>query len=441
MSSRIRSNHTIQELDNECVHDWYRFVLAYPDHLVQDLIERFEIGAGHTVLDPFVGTGTTLIECKKRGIRSIGLDANPVAAFASKVKTTWDIDLEDLAARSRHLLDTIREQTGNGDAQNVILRTPPGQLTLWEPEGEANAPNLDVQDDGLVALLPKDALSEKPLKKILIARDIINTGPEDAITDLFRLALATVAVRDMSNLGFGPEVYVRRNKLDDASITLPLSRLLDRIRRDLALVQRLENGGRVTVACGDARRLADYIDEPVDFVITSPPYPNEKDYTRITRLELALLGFIANRSDLKALKQDMLRSHTRNIYQRDHDADTIRDVSEIEELAGSIEQARIERGATSGFERLYHRVVREYFGGMHRVFEQLHQVMLPGGRLALVVGDQKSYFQVPIRTAHLLGLVAGRLGFHEIETRIWRTRLATATREELEEHILILARD
>ena len=117
------------------------------------------------------------------------------------------------------------------------------------------------------------------------------------------------------------------------------------------------------------------------------------------------------------------------------------DIPEIQKVAEEIEHRRIERGATSGFERLYHRVVTEYFGGMYRVLKQLQQTMPPGGRLALVVGDQMSYFRVPIRTARLLSLVAHRkLDYAEVETVVWRTRRATATRMDIEEHILLLER-
>jgi len=41
-------------------HDWYRFVLSYPPHLVRKYLQRFEIGGRQTVLDPFCGSGRTL---------------------------------------------------------------------------------------------------------------------------------------------------------------------------------------------------------------------------------------------------------------------------------------------------------------------------------------------------------------------------------------------
>src|SRR5438874_12946576 len=77
-------------------HEWFRFVLSYPPHLVRDYLKRFEVGAGSRVLDPFSGTGTTLVECRKRGIPSVGVEANPLAHFACRVKTDWTPDPEGL---------------------------------------------------------------------------------------------------------------------------------------------------------------------------------------------------------------------------------------------------------------------------------------------------------------------------------------------------------
>src|ERR1039457_448795 len=64
--------------EDRAAHDWYRFVLSFPAHLVRTYIERFELEPKHTVLDPFCGTGTTLVECKKLGIPSHGIESNPM---------------------------------------------------------------------------------------------------------------------------------------------------------------------------------------------------------------------------------------------------------------------------------------------------------------------------------------------------------------------------
>ena len=50
-------------LHDRAVHQWYRFVLSFPPHLVRDYIAKFGLNEQHHVLDPFCGTGTTLVEC------------------------------------------------------------------------------------------------------------------------------------------------------------------------------------------------------------------------------------------------------------------------------------------------------------------------------------------------------------------------------------------
>ena len=83
--------------DDHPVHDWYRFVLSFPPHLVREYLDRLGVQTGDTVLDPFCGTGTTLVECKKMGIDSVGLERNPMAHFASSVKVDWSVDPGRLA--------------------------------------------------------------------------------------------------------------------------------------------------------------------------------------------------------------------------------------------------------------------------------------------------------------------------------------------------------
>ena len=59
------------------VHDWYRFVLSFPPRLVREYLQRFGIRPEQQVLDPFCGTGTIVVECKKLGIASVGTEPMP----------------------------------------------------------------------------------------------------------------------------------------------------------------------------------------------------------------------------------------------------------------------------------------------------------------------------------------------------------------------------
>ena len=79
-------------VDDLPVHEWYRFVLSYPPHIVRDYASQFGVRPGMRVLDPYCGTGTTLVECKKLGIESVGIEPNAVVHMAASVKTDWTVD-------------------------------------------------------------------------------------------------------------------------------------------------------------------------------------------------------------------------------------------------------------------------------------------------------------------------------------------------------------
>ncbi len=176
----------------------------------------------------------------------------------------------------------------------------------------------------------------------------------------------------------------------------------------------------------------------IDAVFTSPPYPNEKDYTRTTRLETVVLGMAQSMADLRISKQTLVRSNTRSVYKSDEDDDIIMDNAKIQKLAKEIEKRRLAMGKTSGFERLYHRVTKLYFGGMVHHLSSLRAVLRPGAMLGYVVGDQASYLRVMIRTGQILAELADSLGYRVEATDLFRTRLATATGEQLREEVLIL---
>jgi DNA modification methylase len=189
----------------------------------------------------------------------------------------------------------------------------------------------------------------------------------------------------------------------------------------------------------DARQILGVLEpNSIDAVITSPPYPNEKDYTRTTRLESVLLGFIQNKKELRLLKQGLIRSNTRNVFKADSDDVWVSNHPEIQQIANAIEERRIALGKTSGFERLYHRAVKLYFGGMAKHLADLRVVLRPGAQLAYVVGDQKSYLQIMIRTGELLGDIAQGLGYELVGIDLFRTRLSTATKEQMNEEVVLL---
>jgi len=75
---------------------------------------------------------------------------------------------------------------------------------------------------------------------------------------------------------------------------------------------------------------------------------------------------------------------------------------------------------------------------MNRHLADLRQVLKPGAQLAYVVGDQASYLRVMIRTGQLLADIAASLGYEVSGIDLFRTRVATATGEQLREEVVLL---
>ncbi len=408
------------------IHDWYRFVLSFPPHLVREYMKKFGMNDRSLVLDPFCGTGTTIVECKKNGIPAIGIEALPMPHFASMVKTDWEIDPENLRHHAKRVAEkaiTNLRKNGIQDEPEVGKSHDHNGLRVLSPESQR--------------LLLKNSISPLPLHKTLVLLDAIRSDNETKFRNHELLALAKSLVTTIGNLRFGPEVGLGIIKQDARVIRTWLANV-ETMARDLPTVSK-QIKTQSEVYQGDSRNVPLILrSKEVDGVFTSPPYPNEKDYTRTTRLETVLLGFIRNLSELRSLKKNLIRSNTRGIYRADEDDKWVSEDAEVRRIAAEIERRRVELGKTSGFERLYHRVTTLYFGGIAQHLASLRPILRPGAFLGYVVGDQASYLRVMIRTGQLIAQIAGSLGYKVESIDLFRTRLATASGEQLREEVVVL---
>ncbi|WP_222862642.1 DNA methyltransferase [Aeromonas sobria] len=400
--------------EDKSIHDWYRFVLSYPPHLVRDYIKKFDLDSNACILDPFAGTGTTLVEAKKLGLKSVGIEANPVVQMAASTKITWDVNTSGLLSNAEKIISIASDKLEEYGSSYLSLTTDQEKLIIT------------------------NSISEKPLHKVLVLLNTIQEHADDNFKNHFKSALAKQSVFSFSNLHFGPEVGVKRKKLDDAPVLDLWFSQIEQMAFDIEM--HYDNRFiQSKVHLGDARDIESILEpNSIDAIITSPPYPNEKDYTRTTRLESVLLGFMQNKADLRFAKNKLLRSNTRNVYKGDDDSTWVESNQRIQLLAESIENKRIELGKTSGFEKLYHKVVRLYFGGMAKHLHSLKPKLKPGAKLAYVVGDQASFFRTPIRTGEILADVASGLGYEVLGIDLFRTRLSTVTKEQLREEVVLL---
>jgi hypothetical protein len=208
---------------------------------------------------------------------------------------------------------------------------------------------------------------------------------------------------------------------------------------DLRTVRKLSAIGQATVLRGDARKCASVLPKSSGqfaAIICSPPYPTEHDYTRNARLELSFLEAVTDRETLRDIKRLMIRSHTKGIYKGDKDAALVKKHAAIQKLVTELD--RVTATKTYGFARLYSTVVQEYFGGMKRHLGSVGKRLHLKAKCAYIVGDQGSYLGVHIPTAKILASIAESLNFRVTEIRKWRTRWASVSGREIDEHIVLL---
>ena len=211
LSEHSEANNKMLDGDR-AVHNWYRFVLSFPPHLVRTYLWRFRAGRTHTVLDPFCGAGTTIVECKKLGIRAVGIEAHLMSHFAAEAKVDWNPRCNGLLRHATKIATAAKTQlrreglaeTGMA-AQQAVLSGRRKLKTL--PPGE-------------MKLLLKNSISPLPLHRALVLLKHMRNAPGKKYKGHELLAFAKIIVSSASNLHFVPEVGVRSPKAD-AEVVAP----------------------------------------------------------------------------------------------------------------------------------------------------------------------------------------------------------------------------
>lgn len=216
-SNGINENNKLYAVDRPA-HDWYRFVLSFPPHLVREYLGRWGLDEQHRVLDPFCGTGTTPVECKKQGIPSVGTEANPVAHFAGQVKTDWTVDPDGLLEHSSQIAQSVlAEYAREGIEDDTLLR-----MDAAEPQLPRHLRLLPTEQ---WELLLTNSISPLPLHKTLTLLECLNAQRDERYHRYQRLALAKVLPELIGNLHFGPEVGVGPAKVDAPVVATWLDRM------------------------------------------------------------------------------------------------------------------------------------------------------------------------------------------------------------------------
>ena len=242
---------------------------------------------GCTVLDPFCGSGTTLVEALLLKRHAVGVDASPLACLISKAKTLR-LDADDHA--NLYLLSRRAEERGNS------LTSPIGQNLLFEfPPFSSDA---DRPDDETLAFWFEPFVVEE-LAEIRSWCQALGSDP----ARLFALAVFSSIIVAVSKQDSDTR-YVRREKgTTPGAVFQKFGRALRRALVGAAeFVDLVEPRFRCDVIEADASQGCDV--GPVDLVVCSPPYPNAYSYHLYHRTRMIWLGM-----DQPRFKKQEIGSH------------------------------------------------------------------------------------------------------------------------------------
>lgn len=396
----------------EMINRWYTLLEDFPPSLVWKRLRKYDIHPEDTVLDPFCGSGTTVVSTKLYGARSIGIDVNPVATFVTRVKTTWGIDVREFKRHANSLLNDLQE--ASSILKEVRITTP----------ALSNIPKME-RNQWL-----------KPYEQNLVAfvKESIKEVENKDIQDIFLLALVEAA-QESSNAFFCPGTsfypFKKRPPFLDAFV-----QKLRMIYEDLQAVKLYEGlfGRSVAIYTDDMRQMSEFIEpDSIDFIFTSPPYPNDLEYTRQTRLDLYLLDFIQNIEDIVEIKRRMIKGSTKLIY---NDSDSSRLVEEypfVQKIVHELEEAFGEKNW--GWN--YPRMIQEYFGDILLAMNQAKEVLKKSHYAEFVVGDQ-TYKKILIPVGAIMKKLAVEQGFDFCTLETYRLRRSTLHNIPLKEEIVVL---
>jgi DNA modification methylase len=393
------------------VHRWYDYLQGFDPELATQKVQEHCTHEGCVVLDPFCGSGTTLVAAQMLGHQAIGVDANPLMCLVSSAKTTWDVPLDQFRRRGADVLAALEQTVAGGEETEPALAIPMKSFNKW--------------------FLPPVLREVAATQRIL--QELPRTDPR--VARLLRLAYAK-AMFESSQVSMCPGITFV--KTPSPPLRTTLRRKLGQIAADLKLLRSmgLHEAPAAQVHEGDARASGDLVpSDSVDLVFTSPPYPTDIEYTRQTRAELFFLGFIQDMDDVRAIKKRMVRGSPKNIYKTDDNERFVAKYKKVQEVSAAIHE--VTKDKNWGWD--YPRMVREYFGDMLLVLREMHRTVRPGGWALLVVGDQTCK-GVMIPATDILREIGRDLGFGESHVDQVRERRSTTHSMSLPENVLALGK-
>jgi len=381
------------------VHRWVPWIAGFSMEFVRDAIGRYIPSGQRTVLDPFSGVGTTLVESLLLGHNAIGFEINPYAAFACRIKlNAYQTDLRLLEEEIGRLVSFCRRALNN---HYVVRSSPPKRFKTRSP-----------------------FYSPAVLHKVLVVQDFIDTLQDSGMKDLFRLAFAATMVR-YSNYSYEPSLGRRvsagKEEILDFPVVETVGVKLREMADDIAWMQSKMPSDALSSQVINASFFdcSSYVNPGVaDLIVTSPPYLNNYHYNRNTRPQLYWLGFVSAPEDMQPLEEMNFGKFWQTVRESKR-IDLVFSLpgSDIADKLECLRRLHPEKGVYGG--NGWANYAASYFNDCLRFAEGIRYVLKTGGTALVVIGN--SILQgVMIPTDRYFGEIAESVGLTLVNIHIPR---------------------
>lgn len=399
---------------SEKIHKWFSYTEGFSGPFVKKMLSKYSLEYPKIILDPFCGSGTTLVECTLSGIDNIGVDINPFMCFVSRTKTLISMFDSENMNSLKNDIDKIK---------SIISK--------YHRSGRRS--DIEIPDADISPIFKdKEYFSSLVLNKIRKIKYLVNNVPSNNINkDFFKLALASLLI-EVSNLRRGPDLAYKRNRVIDSPV---YDIFLERLRlmlRDLDCIDLNGKLGKSIVYEADTKDLKFIGRDKIDAVITSPPYLNGTNYFRNTKIELWILDYLKKDNDLHNYRKKAITAGINDVFafQRKIDHPLSDKVIEISKnLKDKVYDSRIPL------------MVEKYFKDIHLALSSLKEVMKDKGLCIWVVGDSQ-FANIHIPTDELTIQISERInsdGFQlKLVDQITTRKRKSRNGMDLKEVVLIM---